>query len=285
MKTDLFRYPQRAALLMLVTLSTALFAQNPPSVQEQLAAQYPLAAATNGCNVGNPETALVTQGPGAGMRILPVNSTVTIAKCTNRFANGKLSFPSSACNGEAISKAQSMASKIPGWGGRFGKGQSHVDDQVANQQMDVVKTGDTIYPVKLEVNDSKGEVKFDIITCKQSGDQQNAYKGEIVFQFAKDMVKAENVTKIEDTIAQVFQPGGNQQAQDGDQQAGGQDAQQANNQGSACNPEIGQTVDQVTAACGSPASQAKGAGTKLLYFYNQPKIKIIFLNGKVSDIE
>jgi hypothetical protein len=39
------------------------------------------------------------------------------------------------------------------------------------------------------------------------------------------------------------------------------------------------------AACGQPANQSKGAGTKVLYFYNQPKLKIIFMNGKVADIE
>jgi hypothetical protein len=39
------------------------------------------------------------------------------------------------------------------------------------------------------------------------------------------------------------------------------------------------------AACGPPANQSKGAGTKLLYFYNQPKVKITFMNGKVADID
>jgi hypothetical protein len=281
-----------ALILVLATIAITLHAQAPASLLEQLQAQYPLARGTNGCNVGNPETALVTQSAGGGMSILPVSSNVTITKCTNRYAEGKLKPPSSACNGEGISKAAGVMSHAPKIGGIFGGGKSKVDDQVSNQQMDVVKTGDTVYPVKLEVDASKGEVKFTIITCKQSGDQQNPYKGELIFNFKS--LKPENVTQVEDTIAEVFKQGGGDQGNNGgqdQQQTGGGPAQQGgqdhsqDNQGPACNPEIGQTVDQVEGACGPPASQAKGAGTKKIYFYNQPKLKIIFVNGKVSDIE
>ena len=42
-------------------------------------------------------------------------------------------------------------------------------------------------------------------------------------------------------------------------------------------------MKQVTDACGQPANQVKGA-TKVQFFYNQPKIKVIFVGGKVSDI-
>lgn len=282
-----------ALILVLATIAFTLHAQAPPSVLEQLQAQYPMTQATNGCNVGNPETALVTQSAGGGMRILPFSSTgVVIAKCTNHYQDGKLKPASSACNGEGVAKASRWGSFIPKVGGAIGAGGSKVGDQAANQQMDVVKTGDTVYPVKLEVDVSKGEVKFTIITCKQSGDQQNPYKGELIFNFKS--LKPENVTQVEDTIAEVFKQGGGDQGNNGgqdQQQTGGGPAQQGgqdhsqDNQGPACNPEIGQTVDQVEGACGPPASQAKGAGTKKIYFYNQPKLKIIFLNGKVSDIE
>jgi hypothetical protein len=175
-----------------------------------------------------------------------------------------------------------------------------VNDQATKQQMDVVKTGDTVYPTALDVNESKGEVKVTIITCKQSGDQQSPYNGELVFKFKS--LKPENVSQVEDTISQVFKQGGddqgngggnNQQSNDnggirqnnngnqGPQDQGGQQ----DNQTSACNPEVGQTVDQVVSVCGQPANQSKGANGKLLYFYNQPKMKIIFMSGKISDIE
>lgn len=57
-----------------------------------------------------------------------------------------------------------------------------------------------------------------------------------------------------------------------------------NSQASAWNVEMGETVAQVEIMCGKPVNQSKGA-TKLLYFYDQPKMKVIFVNGKVSDIE
>lgn len=298
-----FLHTVQAIVLSLIftTACPGLHAQAPPSLQDQLAAQYPYASGTNGCNVGNPDTALVTQKAGGGMRVLPVNSSVTIAKCTNRFVDGVLKPPSSACNGEAVGKVGGFMSHVPKVGGAFGSGSSKVNDQAANQQLSVVKVGDTIYPTKLEVNEGKGEIKLSIMTCQQSDNQQNPYKGEIVFQFSKDTLKPENVSKIEDTIALVFAPGtGDQQSQGGQQNQNGaqqsQDNQQnqgdrqtqnsapQNNQAPGCNVEMGQTVAQVETMCGKPVNQSKGA-TKLLYFYDQPKMKVIFVNGKVSDIE
>jgi hypothetical protein len=248
--------------------------------------------------VGNPETALVTQGNGGGMRVLPVSSDIKIAKCINTYADGKLTPANSACNGETVGKVGGWMSHIPGRvGSAAGAGSGKVNDQAAKQQMDVVKTGDTVYPLAVEVNESKGEVKFTVITCISSGDQQNPYKGELVFRFKS--LKPENVSQVEDAISQVFKQGGDQQSNNdgggqdnGNQQAnnngGGQNnndqGSQQDNQASACNPEVGQTVKQVVDSCGQPANQTKGA-TKVLYFYNQPKIKVIFVNGKVSDIE
>ncbi|HWF02765.1 MAG TPA: hypothetical protein VHA06_03710, partial [Candidatus Angelobacter sp.] len=275
----------------------ALHAQ---SVLEQLQTQYPTARGTDGCHIGNPETALVTQSTGGGMRILPVSSEMKIAKCVNSYADGKLNPASSACNGESIGKVGGWASHIPGRiGSAAGAGSSKVNDQAAKQQMDVVATGDKIYPTILEANESKGEVKLTFITCKQAGDQQNPYKGELVFKFKS--LKPEDVSKVEDTIGQVFKQGGDDQnnsgsndnsgnqqgsggANNGGNQGQDQGPAQQDNQASACNPEVGQTIKQVTDSCGQPANQTKGA-TKTQFFYTQPKIKVIFVNGKVSDIE
>jgi hypothetical protein len=301
MKNNFFRCLHTLALAMgLAGIPVALFAQNnTPGLQQQLAAQYPLASALNGCNVGNPETALEIQKAGAGLRVLP--ATLTIAKCTNRFVDGTLKTPTSTCNGDTVSKLGGIASGLSAW--RTGRAQPAIDNQVSKQQLAIVSAGEKVYPVKLEVNEARREIKFAIITCKSSGDQQGPYKGELIFQF-KDMLKVENVSTIEDVIAQVFLPGGNQQAQgpqqdqspqqnqDGQQ---GQDSQQApdaqpgqsstQQQGPSCIPTIGQTPDQVVAACGNPSSQVRGAGTKLIYFYNQPKLKILFIDGKVADID
>jgi hypothetical protein len=294
MSTSFFRRLSTIALVLSATIPfSTLHAQ---SVLEQLQAQYPLARGTDGCHVGNPETALITQSVGGGMRILPVSSDIKIAKCVNSYADGKLTPANSACNGESVGKVGGWMSHIPGRvGNAAGAGSNKVNDQAAKQQMDVVATGDKVYPAALDVNESKGEVKFTVITCKQSGDQQNPYKGELVFKFKS--LKPENVSQVEDTISQVFKQGGDDQGnnQQGNDNGGGQQNNNANqgqdqgggqqdNQASACNPEVGQTIKQVVDSCGQPVNQTKGA-SKVFYFYNQPKIKVIFVNGKVSDIE
>ncbi|HWF02439.1 MAG TPA: hypothetical protein VHA06_02060 [Candidatus Angelobacter sp.] len=259
-------------------------------VLEMLQAQYTMARGTNGCHIGNPETALTTQSRGGGMRVLPVTSSnMIIAKCTNSFADGKLKPANSACNGSGVGKSSGFLSHIPKVGGALGAG-SKVGDQAANQEMDVVATGDKIYPTNLDVNESKGEVKVTFMTCKQSGDQQNPYKGELVFKF--NSLKPTDVSKVEDTIGQVFRQGGDDSGSQGNNDGGYQSSDNGGSNGSArrdnqspvCNPEVGQTIKQVTDACGQPVNQTKGA-TKTQFFYNQPKIKVIFVNGKVTDIE
>jgi hypothetical protein len=295
MSKNFFRRLSTAAMVLIATIPFAtLHAQ---SVLEQLQAQYTMSQGTNGCHIGNPETALTTQSPGGGMRVLPVSSSsMIIAKCTNSFADGKLKPANSACNGSGVGKASGFLSHVPKVGGVLGTGSSKVGDQAANQEMDVVATGDKIYPTNLEVNESKGELKVSFMTCKQSGDQQNPYKGELIFHFKS--LKPENVSQVEDTIGQVFKQGGDDQSNGGNNQGNdnnggqqqsnngnqGQDQGSQDNQSSPCNPEVGQTLKQVVDACGQPANQTKGA-TKVQYFYNQPKIKVIFVNGKVSDIE
>jgi hypothetical protein len=293
---------RRLTIALIITAITPLAALHAQSVLEQLQAQYTMSQGTNGCHIGNPETALTTQSPGGGIRVLPVSSsTMIIAKCTNSFADGKLKPAPSGCNGSGVGKASGFLSHIPKVGGAMGTGSSKVGDQAANQEMDVVATGDKIYPTNLDVNESKGEVKVTFMTCKQSGDQQNPYKGELVFKFKS--LKPEDVSKVEDTIGQVFKQGGddqgnggnNQQSDNNGNQQGNSSANNNGNQGqdqgaqqdnqiSACNPEVGQTIKQVTDSCGQPANQTKGA-TKTQFFYTQPKIKVIFVNGKVSDIE
>ena len=112
MSKNFFRRPFVIALFVsaIIPFST-LHAQ---TVLEQLQAQYPFARGTDGCHIGNPETALVTQSAGGGMRILPVSSEMKIAKCVNSFSDGKLTPANSACNGESIGKVGGWMSHIPG---------------------------------------------------------------------------------------------------------------------------------------------------------------------------
>jgi hypothetical protein len=254
------------------------------SMLEKLQARYALTQGTDGCHVGNPEAVLTTQSPGGGMRVIPMtSSTPAISKCTNSFAFGKLNAADNACNGETTGKVGGWMSHIHGRvGSPVGAGSSKINDQAAGLQMDVVATGDKIYPTNLEVDENKNEVKFTFITCKQLGDQKNPYKGQIVFRFSS--VEFGNLTRVSDVIRYVFRRGGDDLDYSAEKKQQGNKGGNQDNQSSVCNPEVGQTIKQVTDACGQPANQTKGA-TKTQFFYNQPKIKVIFVNGKVSDIE
>jgi hypothetical protein len=230
-----------------------------PSIQEQLEAQYPFAKMTTkgGCTISNPETALAIQK--AGPAALPQRSSSLM--CASHYRNGNFTKPGFKCTYFL---------------------------NMTKQELVTLEKGDKVFPTKLEVD--KDDVKVSFGYCSGDQGQAAAYTGQVVIEFPKDSLKAASVTQIEDKIAEVLSTdGGDQQAQGGGQQQSGpnsqsQDSQPQDNQ-SACNPEVGQTVDQVVAACGQPANQSKGAGTKVLYFYNQPKLKIIFMNGKVADIE
>jgi hypothetical protein len=233
-----------------------------PSVQEQLEAQYPLAKMTakGGCTVTNPETGLALQK--AGPAALPQKVWSTM--CASHYRNGSFTKPGFKCTYYLNMTKQSLVN---------------------------LEKGDKVFPTKIEIGNNEVKVAFGY--CSGDAGQASAYAGELVVEFPKDALKTASVTQIEDKIAEVVSAdSGDQQGQNQQNQGGGQqDNQQAQGnqdsqpQQSACNPEVGQTIDQVVTECGQPANQSKGAGTKQLYFYNQPKIKIIFMNGKVADIE
>jgi hypothetical protein len=270
MTRNLFRCITITALAMSVAVPAAtLHAQGAsPSIQEQLEAQYPLAKMTakGGCAISNPETGLALQK--AGPAALPQRSSSPV--CASHYRNGSFTKPGFKC--------------------------TYYLNMTKQSQVNLEK-GDKIFPTKLEID--KDDVKISFGYCSGDAGQAAAYIGEVVVEFPKDSLKTASINQIEDKIAEVLsadsgdqqsqggqqngqQSQGNQNSQSQDSQP--QNAQPTNNQ-SACNPEVDQTLDQVVAACGPPANQSKGAGTKLLYFYNQPKVKITFMNGKVADID
>jgi hypothetical protein len=232
-----------------------------PSLQEQLEAQYPLAKMTTkgGCAITNRETGLALQKAGIGA--LPQNASSTV--CAAHYRNGSIAKPGFKCNYWL---------------------------NVTKQALVTLEKGDKVFPTKLEVG--RDEVKIAFGYCSGDPGQAAVYTGQVVIEFPRDSLKTTGVTQIEDKIAEVFsadnieqrgQGGGQQDGQQSNQQ--GQDSAPQDNQGSACNVEIGQTIDQLVSACGQPANQAKGAGTKLIYFYTQPKLKVTLVDNKVADID
>ena len=268
--------------ILLCSKSAAQGGQNnaPPSLQEQIKAQYKLVKvgfSGTGLTVLNPGTVLDVQK--AGLLGVPPQ---TMVPCAAKFQDGNLSSPTGFC--PAMMKSVS----------RF------------------MQVGDKVYPLKIDVSLDKDRVAFQIVECDScNGVQQPSfYKSEVIFQFAKGSLQSTGVSQIVDTIGQVLaidngddsQQGGQNQNQDQGGQGAGQNGngndQQGNNQqnsnqgGSQAQQqapaqepqqiEKGQTPDQVKAALGNP-EKIINLGAKLIYVYKD--IKVTFLNGKVSDVQ
>ena len=272
-----------------ILLCSALAAQDasPPSLQEQLKAQYKvvkLAIGPTGFKVVNPGTVLDVQK--GGLLGVPPQSMVA---CPAKFQDGDLKSPTGMC--------PAMVKQVS----RF------------------LQTGDKVYATRVDISLDKDRVTFQLVECDScNGVQQPSFfKSEVVFQFAKGSLQSTSVSKIEDTIGQVLaidsgedsqqqgdQGGQNQGAQDqGGNQQGGNDQQGNNQQGNGNNQqgnnqggggggqappaqpqqiEKGQTPDQVKAALGNP-DKIVNLGSKLIYVYKD--LKVTFLDGKVSDVQ
>jgi hypothetical protein len=171
--------------------------------------------------------------------------------------------------------------------GKFGKEQS----------THLFAVGDKVYPMKIDVNVAKDTVTLGIVACDTCNktDPPTYNKANVVFQFPRGSLANAAAGGVEDTIGQVLsisnddaQQGGDQGGQQqGGQQQGGADQgqqQQAADQPAAepASIEKGMTTDQVEAAMGKPEKKVT-LGTKVIYYYKD--MKVIFLSGKVSDVQ
>ncbi|HZU33745.1 MAG TPA: hypothetical protein VFB79_21705 [Candidatus Angelobacter sp.] len=252
-------------LVFIVVFSrSALNAQSastpaPPSIQEQLEAQYPLAKMTaqGGCTVTNPETGLALQK--AGPAALPQRGSTTM--CASHYRNGNFTKPGFRCTSFL---------------------------NMTKQNLVTLEKGDKVFPTKIEVE--KDEVKLSFGYCSGDPGQATIYTGQVVVEFPKDTLKMATVTQIEDKIAEVFS------ADSGEQQAqSGQPPQDGNAQGpaqpapenqetpaDAPSIEAGQTIDQVVAIMGQPQKKVN-LGAKQIYIYKD--LKVTFVGGKVADVQ
>ena len=132
-------------------------------------------------------------------------------------------------------------------------------------------------------------------TCNKT-DPTTYNKANVVFVFPKGSLAKASAGQVEDTIGQLLtissaddQKSGDQGGDQGGQQGGGQ-AQQGGQQPAAqeqpqaepASIEKGMTPDAVEAAMGKPEKKVT-LGTKQIYYYKD--MKVIFLNGKVSDVQ
>jgi hypothetical protein len=251
------------------------------SLQEQLAAQYKLVkmgSDTSGYSVVEKGTLLAIQK--GGILSVPYGDQNVLA---NRYEGGTIHAPS----GIALMGRKSIM-------GKFGK----------EQTTHLFAVGDKVYPMKIDVNVAKDTVTLEIVACDTCNktDPPTYNKANVVFQFPKGSLANAAAGGVEDTIGQVLtisndtdsaqQGGGDQGAQQGGNQQGGGQQQAGQDQGQqqqaeqpAAEPasiEKGMTTDQVEAAMGKPEKKVT-LGTKQIYYYKD--MKVIFLSGKVSDVQ
>jgi hypothetical protein len=252
----------------------ALASAQAVSLQEQLAAQDKLAkigSDTSGYSVVEKGTLLAVQKGGVlGVPFGDQNVPAT------KYEGGTIKGPSSL----ALMGRKSIM-------GKFGK----------EQTTHLFAVGDKVYPMKIDVNVAKDTVTLGIVACDTCNktDPPTYNKAQVVFQFPKGSLANAAAGGVEDTIGQVLSisnddaqggdQGGQQQGGDqgGQQQGGGQQAAAADQpQAEPASIEKGMTTDQVEAAMGKPEKKVT-LGTKQIYYYKD--MKVIFLGGKVSDVQ
>lgn len=271
-----------------ILLCSQLAGQNasPPSLQEQLKAQYQvvkIGVGPTGFKIVNQGTVLDVQK--RGLLGVPPQSMVA---CPAKFQDGDLKSPTGMC--------PAMVKQVS----RF------------------LQVGNKVYATRIDVSLDKDRVTFQLIECDSCNgvEQPSSFKSEVVFQFPKGSLQNTGASQVEDTIGQVLaidsgedsQQQGDQGSQNqGSQNQGGQNQggqqggneqqgnnQQSNNQGGGgqaqpqappAEPqqiEKGQTPDQVKAALGTP-DKIVNLGAKQIFVYKD--LKVTFLNGKVSDVQ
>ena len=147
-----------------------------------------------------------------------------------------------------------------------------------------------------EFEHAKDTVTMGIVACDtcNSTDPPTYNKAEVVFEFPKGSLASATAPSVQKIIMQVFtvskddskdakkdDKGGDK----GGQQAGGGDQGQQGGDQPAADPvsiEKGMTPDDVVAAMGQPEKKVT-LGTKQIYYYKD--MKVIFINGKVSDVQ
>ena len=246
-----------------------------PSLQEQLAAQYKLVkmgSDTGGYSVVEKGTLLAIQK--GGILAVPYSDSSVLS---TKYEGGTIHSPS----GLAVVGRKSLM-------GRFGK----------EQTTHLFAVGDKVYPMKIDVNVAKDSVTVGIVACDTCNktDPPTYNKAQVVFEFPKGSLAAADATAVEKTIGQVLTISDDDAQQDkaddkgadkgGQQQQGGQDqGQQQQADQPAAEPvsiEKGMTPDQVEGAMGKPDKKVT-LGVKQIYYYKD--MKVIFMNGKVSDVQ
>lgn len=138
----------------------------------------------------------------------------------------------------------------------------------SNQRDKSLKPGTTVYITRINVRNK--DVRFDIVTCDTSNIEVSGhtrymrYAATVAFEFPKGFLDTANANAVIKAVDPVLLPQGEVKA--------------ANTK----TVQLGQTPTQVRAALGAPNTIIK-LGAKQIFVYKD--MKVIFMNGKVSDVE
>ena len=274
-----FRCLATAILLTLVATSFIAANAQAPTLQEQLVAQYKLVkigSDTGGYSVVEKGTLLKIEK--GGILGVPYSDQSILS---TKYEGGQVHSPSTT-----VSKGLGFAMK------KFGK----------EQTTHLMGVGDKVYPTKIEVNEAKDTIVLGIVACDTCNktDPPTYMKANVVFQFPKGSLLSANAGSVEDVIGQLLSISSDDSQQGGDQgaqqpQGGDQGGQPAAAQAPAEQPaadqqppaepasiDKGMTPDQVEAALGKPDKKVN-LGPKMIYYYKD--MKVIFMSGKVSDVQ
>ncbi len=223
----------------------------PPSLLEQLQAQYQLArVGGHGAQRAliDPGTVLVVQKGG----ILGVDPNL-LGNCPAKYQKGVLKPPNTMC----ANMAQT--------GRNF-------------------EAGDKVYVTKIDVVQKDEKVVLKIVACDTCNgvNPPTFYKSQVDFIFPAGYLEKGDVGAIEDTIGEVFALN----AIPAPPPAPTADAPPATPPSTpAAAPatiQSGQTIDQVVGILGQPEKKVD-LGAKQIFVYKD--LKVTFMDGKVSDVQ
>ncbi len=277
-----------AATIFSMSLASAQSA----TLQDQLAKEYKLVkmgSDTGGYSVVEEGTVLAIQK--GGILAVPYSDSTDFK---TKYQDGQIHAP----GGLSVMGRKSVL-------GHFGK----------EQTTHLFAKGDKVYPTKIDVNLAKDSVTMGIVACDTCNktDPPTYNKAEVVFQFPKGSLVNANKDSIDKVIAQVFTPSKDDSKDDKGADKGGQ--QQGTEPGSAGpgSARSGSTGSPGSSSAGSrsagrrptaagrPGEHREGndaaasadamgfpekkvtLGAKQIYYYKD--MKVIFLNGKVSDVQ
>jgi len=268
------------------------FAEDAAAIQTRLVAEYALTQPTAD------NTDIVT----AGAVLLLQKSDLILGPATgsgnlyqNMYRDGKISQSSFAKGKSIMHKVGKVPglSLIPGVGAVAGV--AAAADSASGAAPRTCVTGEKMWVTKIEIKaeNKQEDVVFDLYTDAVQGFR---YKGALKIPYPKGA----GMDQIDSLVAEVFRI---QPVQEARQKQNAATAQRAPRQqrAAATLPEIvppprpadepvpppltialGQTTDQVVATMGQPQKIVKLA-KKEMYYYKD--LKVIFVNGKVSDVQ